>query len=353
MGAAARLGQLRKQIEDLVRKSPGRNRGGSPPSHHADRGREAADPHQIPAPGWKDVLWRTWQDLSDKNLFLVAGGVTYSALLALFPGLAALVSIYGLLLDPAQIEQDVASLAGVLPEQTRAMLQQELHQLASASNGALGISAIVGLLFALWTASRGMSGLITALNIAYGEKEQRSFLKFNLLALGLTLGMLLGGIVGILLVAVLPAVVTTIGPSSITKWLLLILEWPLLMAFMMAGLAVLYRYGPDRDEPQWRWVSPGTVTATVLWIIGSIGFSAYVANFSGYDKTYGTLGGAIVLLTWLYLSSLIVLIGADINAQSERQTRKDTTRGTPQPMGTRGAQAADTLGASADEKDGR
>jgi len=357
MGASAELDDLRRQMGELVGKDGKKGRVDDSPkttpqssngSSQSGRGRHAEDPRQIPARGWKDVLWRTWEDMSDKNLFLVAGGVTYSVLLALFPGLAALVSVYGLFLDPVQIEKQMGAATGVLPDQTRDMLQQELHQLASASSGALGISAIIGLLLALWSASRGMSGMISALDIAYGEKERRSFLRFNMIAIVLTIGIVLGGIVGLLLIAVLPVIVTYVGLSATTKWILLVLEWPLLMAIMMAGLAVLYRYGPDRDVPQWRWVSPGAITATILWTAGSIAFAIYVANFSSYDKTYGTLGGAVVLLTWLYLSSLAVLIGAEVNAESERQTQKDTTQGTPRPMGARNAHAADTVGASAD-----
>jgi membrane protein len=284
--------------------------------------------------------------VSDNNIFLISGGVTYSILLALFPALAALVSIYGLLLDPGQIEQQVNAFGGVLPDQSRQMLTQELHQLASSSNGALSFGAVIALLFGLWTASRGMSGLISALDIAYEQKERRSFFRFNLVALVLTVGAIIGGTIAIALIGVLPAAVQFIGLGSTTKWILLILEWPLLIVLMMAGLAVLYRYGPDRREPQWRWASPGAITATVLWIVASIAFTAYVANFGSYDKTYGSLGGVVVLLTWLYLSAFVVLLGAVINAQAEEQTAHDTTTGDEKPLGGRGARAADTVASS-------
>jgi membrane protein len=278
------------------------------------------------------------------NLFLVAGGVTYAVLLALFPGLAALVSLYGLVLDPAQIEKQVASLNGVLPEQAQQMLSEELHSLVTTSNGALGLSAALGLLLALWSASRGMSGLISALNIAYEENEKRSFFKLNLIAVGLTIGLVIAGIVVVALVAVLPAAVQFLPLGNLGKWLLLILEWPLLVGFVLLGLAVMYRYAPSRDTPQWKWVSPGAGAAVTLWVVASIGFTVYVAHFNSYSKTYGSLGGVIILLTWLYISSFVILLGAAINAQSERQTRKDSTVGKPQAMGRRGARAADTLG---------
>jgi membrane protein len=191
-----------------------------------------------------------------------------------------------------------------------------------------------------------MSGIITAVNIAYEERERRGFFKLNLIALGLTLGLLAGGVFVIALIGVLPAATQFLAASAGMKWLLLLVQWPLLVILMMFILAVLYRYAPDRDKPQWRWVSPGAIVATILWIIASIGFTVYVANFNSYDKTYGSLGGVVVLLTWLYLSALMVLFGAVINAQSEKQTRKDSTEGPPRAMGQRDAHEADTLGES-------
>jgi membrane protein len=289
-------------------------------------------------------LLRSWGEVSQANLFLVAGGVTYAILLALFPGLAALVSIYGLLMDPSQIEKQVASLTGILPEQAQQMLSEELHTLIMSSTGALGLSAALALLLALWSASRGMSGLITALNIAYEEPEKRGFFKLNLVAIGLTIGLTIAGIVVVALVAVLPAAVQFLPLGESSKWLLLILEWPLLIGFVTVGLAVMYRYAPSRDEPQWKWVSPGAGAAVTLWIAASIGFTVYVSHFNSYSKTYGSLGGVIILLTWLYISSFVILLGAAINAQAEKQTRKDSTVGRPEAMGRRGARAADTLG---------
>jgi membrane protein len=342
MSIDARLAELKRELALQLRGSKARSPGVE------ERGREAEHPSEIPPRGWKDILWRAWAEISDQNLFLIAGGVTYAVLLALFPGLAALVSLYGLVFDAAQIEKQVAALSGVLPAPTQELLSQQLHSLVEGSSGALGVAAIVGLLVALWSASRGMSGLITAINIAYEEKERRSFLKFNLIAIGMTIGLVVGGILAIALIAVLPAVVQLLAVGSATKWLLLLVQWPLLIILVLAGLAVLYRFGPDRDKPQWQWVTPGAIAATAFWIVASVGFTVYVANFNSYDKTYGSLGGVVILLTWLYLSALVVLLGAIINAQSERQTRKDSTEGAPRAMGRRGAHAADTLGGSSD-----
>jgi membrane protein len=344
MSSDARLEQLQQDLARLGNLAkPAKSSGDG-------RGREAEHPGEIPTRGWKDILWRAWGEVSEQNLFLVAGGVTYALLLAMFPGLAALVSLYGLLFDTSHIEQQVAAVSGILPAQTQELLHQQLHSLVQVPNGKLGFAAVVTLLLALWSASRGMSGLITAINIAYEEKERRGFFKLNLIAIGLTFGLLAGGIVVLLLVAILPVAAQLLALGSATKWLMLLAQWPLLIVFVMIGLAVLYRYGPDRDKPQWRWVSSGAVVATLLWILASVGFTIYVTNFNSYDRTYGSLGAVVILLTWLYLSALVVILGAVVNAQSERQTRKDSTEGHPQRMGQRAAHAADTLGESTESE---
>ena len=290
------------------------------------RGREAKHPRQIPGAGWKDVLWRTYKAINDKNVFLVAGGVTYYVLLALFPALLALVFIYGLVFDRTQVEKQVATMSGLLPGSAQQLIASELHQIVSSSGGALSIGVVISVLFALWSASRGMSGMMFGLDIAYGETETRSFIRFNLIAVVLTLGLIVGGVVVIALVAVLPAVSAAIqGGGGVLKWVALIIEWPVLFGLVMFLMAVLYRYAPNRRAPQWRWASPGGIIGGVLWIMGSILFSTYVANFANYNATYGSLGAVVVLLTWLYLSAFVVLLGAQINTELERQTKEDTT----------------------------
>jgi membrane protein len=338
MSPSPRLDQLKRDLEVIVPR-----RADQPLPPQQNRGRLATSPHQIPMPGWKDILIRSWNEVSENHIFLVAGGVTYAVLLALFPALAALVAIYGLLLDPSQVEQQVAALSHVLPPESAQMIGDELHKLISASSNSLSISAGVAMVLALWSASRGMSGLITALDIAYDQRESRGFFKLNFVAIVLTVLALIGGTVIIALVGVLPAVLQFVGLENSTKWLLLVLEWPLLIAVVMIGLAVLYRYAPDRHPPRWRWVSPGAVVATLLWLVGSVAFTVYVSHFNSYDKTYGSLGGVVVMLTWLYLSAFVALFGAVINAQSERQTQADSTVGPPKTMGNRGARAADTV----------
>jgi membrane protein len=295
----------------------------APPADQA-QGREAETPLDIPARGWKDIISRAAKDFTNKNLSLVAGGVTYYIILALFPGLAALVSIYGLVADPAQVEQQVNSLRAILPASSQQLIGGELHQLVSSSSGALGAGVVVGILIALWSASSGMSGIITALDIAYDQPERRSFFRYHLLALVLTLGLIVSGIILVAFVAGLPAVLAAMGAPSGTQIVALIVEWPLLIVFVMLMLAVLYCYAPDRDYPKWQWISPGAVTATLLWTIASILFSVYVSHFGSYNKTYGSLAAIIVLLTWLWISTSAVLFGAEINAEAERQTRRDT-----------------------------
>ena len=307
----------------------------------------ASEPHRIPPRRWKDILLRSWTEVSDNNIFLASGGVTYAVLLALFPALAALVSIYGLLFDPVQVERQVASMSTVLPPQTAQLIGGELHSLVTAPHGSLSISAGIALLLALWSASRGISGLISAFNIAYDQKETRGFFKLNTVAIVLTLLMLIGGTIIIALVGVLPAAITFVGLTGSAKWLLLVLEWPLLLVVVMLGLAVLYRFAPNRRIARWHWVSPGAVVATLLWLIGSLAFTIYVSHFNSYDKTYGSLGGVIVMLTWLYLSSFVTLFGAVINAQAEKQTDADSTVSQAEPTPGLRARAASVIGETA------
>lgn len=346
MSTMTRLAELKQGLAEAQGSRRGARQRNDEPSGEQGRGRDANHPDKIPARGWLDIAWRSWGEVGEQNLFLITGGVTYALVLALFPALAALVSLYGLAFDASQIESQIGALSAILPEETQRLLSQQLHSLVQASGGALGFGAVAGLVLALWSASRGMTGLITGLNIAYEERERRGFFKLNAIALGLTLGTVVGGGIVIALVGIMPAALQVLALGPITKWLLLIVEWPLLVALVMGALAILYRYAPDREKPQWRWVSPGAIAATALWIVGSIGFTVYVTHFNSYDKTYGSLGGVIVLLTWLYLSALMVLFGAVINAQSEKQTKRDSTDGAPAPMGSRGARAADTLGES-------
>lgn len=308
------------------------------------RGREAGRPKDIPARGWKDILWRLKDQIKQDRLSIIAAGVAFYGLLAVFPGLIALVAIYGLAFDPQQVEQQVAALSGMLPPQAAEILLGQLHDLTTTDSTALGFGAVAGILLALWSASAGMRTLMEALNVAYDEEEKRGMIRFYGTALLLTLAAIFGTVLAILLVVALPLVLKVLGLATALSWVVSIAAWPILVAMMLLGLAIVYRYGPSRQEPRWRWVSWGAVVATVLWIVGSVLFSIYVTQFGSYNETYGSVGAIVILLMWFLLSSYAVLIGAELNAEMERQTRKDTTSGGEKPMGGRGAYAADTVG---------
>lgn len=309
----------------------------------AGRGREAESPRDIPKRGWKDILLRVKNEVSDDNMSIVAAGVAFYVLLGLIPSLAAMIGIYGWVTDPATLERQINQLSDVMPQDAHSILSSQLSRLTQ-DTGASGAVAIGGILLALWSGSKSMKAMIGALNIAYDEDEKRGFFKVNLLAVGLTLAGIVGGIVIIGLLAVLPGLLDNFGLGQAGQTAVNILRWPVLIALAAVSIAVLYRFAPSRDEPRWRWVSWGSVIATGLWLLGSIAFSVYVSNFGSYNETYGSLGAVVILLMWFYISAFSVLLGAEINSEMEHQTRKDTTEGHPQPMGTRGAHMADTVG---------
>lgn len=308
------------------------------------RGREASRPTEIPKLGWKDILLRTKQEASRDYIGLVAAGVAFYSLLAIFPALAALISIYGLVADPVDIERQMNAVMGIIPEEAAGILQQQLQSLASQPDAGLSIGVAVGILLALWSTASGIKALIQGLNIAYDEEERRGFFKLNGIALLLTLGGVLFAILALSLIAVLPAVINLLNLSGPLATAASLLSWPLLLVMVIAGLAVIYRYGPSRNEPRWRWVSWGAGVATGLWLVGSILFSVYVANFGNYGKTYGSVGAIVILMMWFYLSAYAVLLGAELNAEIEHQTKRDTTEQHDKPMGRRGAYVADTVG---------
>ncbi|MEK8090377.1 YihY/virulence factor BrkB family protein [Thermithiobacillus plumbiphilus] len=309
-----------------------------------DRGRSAQVPQEIPKPGWRDVLLRVKASISDDNLSITAAGTAFYLFLAVFPGLAALVSLYGLLADPVDVQNQINSLVGILPRDALATLNQQLTSITSHSGSALSLGFVSALLLTLWSATGGVKALITALNIAYHEHEKRGFIRLNLTAIGLTISVLLFFVFALMLVVVMPIIFNFIGLGWVVEIALRLLRWPLLAGIVMVLLAVLYRYAPSRGEPRWSWVSTGAVVATLMWVAGSLGFSFYVENFANYNKTYGSLGAVVILLMWFYYSAFIILLGAELNAEMEHQTAKDTTTGKPQPMGERDAYVADTLG---------
>lgn len=312
--------------------------------HETGRGRQADSPTEIPAQGWKDILWRVYERVQHDRVMLVAAGVTFYALLAIFPAITALVSIYGLFADPATIQSHLSMLSGVLPGGALEIIGEQVTRIASNGSGTLGLSFLIGLAVALWSANAGMKSIFDALNIVYEEEEKRSFIMLNVVSLGFTLGAIVFMLMALGMVVVVPIVLSYLGLETWTETLVALLRWPALLIGIVLALALVYRYGPSRDNAKWRWITPGSLIASVLWLAGSMLFSWYVANFGKYNETYGSLGAVIGFMTWIWISTIIVLLGTEINAEMEHQTAKDTTEGPHQPLGTRGATMADTLG---------
>ncbi len=333
-------GQARNTNSDFAEKQH------APPqaADEKGRGRSADTPTEIPARGWKDILWRTYEEFNKDRVMSVAAGVTYYALLALFPAIAALVSIYGLFADPGTIQDHLNTLSGVLPGGALDIIREQVIRIASQGSGKLGFGFVFGLGLSLWSSNAGMKAIFDALNIVYGEEEKRSFIKLNVLSLSFTLGAIAFILIALAGIIVLPIALNFIGLGSGTEWLVSIARWPILLIGIVVGLSLIYRFGPSRDKAEWRWVTPGGIVAAVLWLAVSMLFSWYVANFGSYNETYGSLGAVIGFMTWIWLSTTVVLLGAEINAEMEHQTAKDTTEGAHQPMGARGAQMADTVG---------
>lgn len=312
------------------------------------RGREADTPSEIPARGWKDILLRIYENLSEHRVIAIAAGVTFYILLAIFPAIAAMVSTYGLFADAKTISGHIASLATLLPGGALDIVSEQIARLTAQPSAKLGLTFFFGLAISLWSANAGMKALFDALNIVYGEKEKRSFIKLNLVSLTFTAGGLLFTLIAIGVVVALPIALEFVGLGRATELLIKIGRWPVMFLVVALAIALIYRYGPSRDTPKWRWISWGSALAAFLWIVVSILFSWYAVNFGSYDKTYGSLGAAIGFMTWIWISTIVVLLGAELDAEMEHQTARDTTEGPPQPLGARGAQVADTVGKAQD-----
>jgi membrane protein len=307
------------------------------PGLHADK------PTEIPWRGWKQILKRSWAENQADNMPIIAGGVAFFGFLSIFPALIALISIYGLVASPATVAQQVEELSAQLPRSASTLIETQLNEIVTNDGGALTFGLVVSILGALWSVSGGVGNLITAINIAYDEVEARTFVKLRATSLALTLGAIVFVLITFGLVALVPQVIEALPLGMVGTVLAQVARWALLLTVFAGSLAVLYRVGPDRDAPKFSWVSLGAVIVTVIWALVSIGFAIYVDNFGSYDKTYGAIAGVIVLMLWLYITCYLVLLGAEINSETEHQTAHDTTTGDAEPMGERNATMADTL----------
>ncbi|GAB2671129.1 YihY/virulence factor BrkB family protein [Kribbella swartbergensis] len=304
-------------------------------------GGEAETPRQIPAAGWWQVLKRAWQEAKADQVPLLAAGVAFFGFLSLFPGIVAAVLAYGLIADPAQIRTQAEDLAQAMPASGRDLLLQQIDALTSAPGRSLGIGVAIAVATALWSASGGVGYLITAVNLAYDEEESRGFVRRKLLALGMTLGAIVFVLVAVALFAAGAAIGDDLpGPVRVA---LEAARLVLAVVLITVVLAVVYRVAPSRDAPRIRWVSIGAAVAMVIWLVASVGFSIYVETFGNYAKTYGSLAAVVILMLWLWLTAYAVLLGAEINAESEQQTARDTTKGEPRPLGQRDAVKADSV----------
>ena len=308
---------------------------------------------EMPAKGWVEILKRSWREMQQDNLSLIASGVAFYSFLAMVPLLGAVVLTYGLVADPASVMRHFQELSRMLPGEAAKLIGEQLLNVVNTAESKKGFGLVLALALAFWGATKATGAIVTALNIAYEEEESRGFIKRTLINLAMVLGAVL--VVGIAMVSIgifahldrlmpgMPGVLVMLGR---------LLSWAVLAAIGAVAVAALYRYAPNRDPAKWRWLTPGSAFAAIGWGLLTAGFGIYVANFGNYNATYGSLGAVVVLLTWLYLSALVLLLGAELNSELEHQTAQDTTRGPDRPLGHRGAHMADRV-ASDEEKEGR
>jgi membrane protein len=308
------------------------------------RGREAVDPTEFPSRGWLDILWRVVLSIPQDRILATAGSVAFFALLAIFPAMAVIVSLYGLAFDVRTIGDHLAILAGILPAGALDLIRDQIIAIVTKQTQTLSIAFAIGFLTALWSANSGMGALFDALNVVYGEREKRSILRFYATTFLFTVGGIVFIVAAFGAVVVLPVVLKFVGISFSAEIILSVVRWPILLVVVIAGLAAVYRFGPSRATAQWRWVTLGSVAAAVLWIVASMGFSWYVASFDSYNRTYGSLGAGVGFMVWIWVSVIVVLVGGELNAEMEHQTARDTTTGPAEPLGQRGATMADRVG---------
>ena len=311
-----------------------------------DRGRRATTPSEIPPRGWKDILLRVYANISKHRILALAAGMTYYSILAIFPAIAALVAMYGLFSDPTTIARHLDQLGGFLPGGAIDVAREQLTRVASNGSQALGLTFLIGLATSLWSANAAMKSLFDTLNIVHDEEEKRGFVKLNAISLGFTIGGVVFIVAALSSIVAVPVILKYVGLSDAGDLLLRVGRWPAMYLILTFALAIIYRFGPSREAPRWRWITWGSAMAALLWLVVSGLFSWYAASFGKFNETYGSLGAVIGFMTWLWISAIVILLGAELDAEMEHQTMRDTTTGAPKPMGARGARMADTVGAA-------
>lgn len=305
------------------------------------RGEEAQWPHHIPLKGWIDIGKRVWHEMKIDHVQIVSAGVGFYFFLSIFPTIVAAISIYSLVLEPSQIQEQISRLNIIMPDQAFGMITDFLKPILEQSRKEIGWGLVISILVSIWSANKGTSALFQGINIAYDEVDNRGFFKKNILTLIFTLAGLVIGLLSLLIVIFFPILIDDIGLPAQLEKMLTWLRWVILGFILIFSLSVVYKIAPNRRSPRFRWVSWGAILGTILWLGGSMLFSWYVSNFGSYADLYGSFAAVAILLLWLFLTAFIILIGAEINSEMEHQTRYDTTIGVERPMGERNAWHAD------------
>ena len=299
---------------------------------------EIMHPQEFSLANWWQIAKRVMLKVEQDNMSLIAAGVAFYFLLAVFPLLAALVSMYGLFTDQQTLLQHMSLLVGVIPEQSREILEAQIESLLATDNSALSVGFVFSFLLAIWSGGKGSVALITACNISYKEGETRSFFKMIIVRTMLTLATILTMLLMLLMIVIIPFALSMLDETS--QSLLSWVTWPILLILFNLSLASLYKYAPHRASAKWHWTTPGAVLATLFWLVGSYFFNLYITEYASYNETYGSMGGVVILLMWFYVTAFTILLGAAINAAAELQTEEDTTTGEEKPKGKRGAYVA-------------
>ena len=313
------------------------------------KGHSAEKPAQIPQKGWKEIGKRIISQISDDNMQIVSAGIAFYFFMALFPALLAMVNIYSLIIAPDKLKEHFNSLNEILPPSAYDIITGIIQPIIEQPNTTLGWSLAISILISLWSANKGTSALFQGVNIAYDETDNRGFIKKTGLTLIFTIGAIFLGLICLMLLIFYPAFVNELPISGGIETLIGWVRWILIALIFIFGLGMLYKKAPDRDDPEFKWLSHGAVVSTLLWIVGSLLFSWYVQNFGSYDKVYGSFAAVIILMLWLFITAFIILLGAELNSETEHQTRKDTTVGEDEPMGQRGAYHADHVARDKDQ----